>query len=215
MTAQGQRQTIDLFSFGSFLLRSRYFYVLHMGARDCRCLSTHLPAPVALCSPFGCAGVDLSGKQAILKMAAHPSWLSQAVSTAFNLTCNFPGEVCKSHKQNLNAIKCCLQPVNTSYLDEAVLCSNCPEPSRDEKLPSQPTVLCAIHSSNAATTALSFLSNHMYPTGCLDPCTFQGEHEKTVFPCSRASVRLQCPFNQLVLGDLAFQLHSELHVMPL
>lgn len=58
--------------------------------------------PRGLCT--GSEGSDLSGELAVIKMAAHPSQLSQAVSIAFNLTCNFPQEVCKSHKQNPNAI---------------------------------------------------------------------------------------------------------------
>lgn len=48
---------------------------------------------------------DLSRKSAVLNMAGHLSIPLQAVGVPFNLTCNFPGEVYKSHKQNFNVVK--------------------------------------------------------------------------------------------------------------
>lgn len=72
-----------------------------MECSDCQCLPTHCPSPADLCSPFGCAEANFSGELAVLKMAAHPSWLSQSVSVAFNLTCNFPGRLAKATKRIL------------------------------------------------------------------------------------------------------------------
>lgn len=76
----------------------RYFYVCPWGPMIARV------SPPTTQPRWFCAGADLSGELAVVKMAAHPSQLLQAVSIAFNLTCNFPWEVCKSHKQNPNAI---------------------------------------------------------------------------------------------------------------
>lgn len=152
-----------------------------MEANDCQWLPTHHPARVALCSPFGCAGADLSGELAVLKMAAHPSQLSQAVSVAFNLACNFPREVCKSHKQNLNAIKCGLQPVNTSLCTKLCCVSAALNYPEIKKLPNSAYSPMCYRSPHTVVTSICSLSTHMDPNGHSEPCPLQGRREKTVF----------------------------------
>lgn len=58
---------------------------------------------------------DLSRELAVLNMAGHLSIPPQAVRVPFNLTCNFPGEVYKSHKQNFNVVKYLTETVNVSF----------------------------------------------------------------------------------------------------
>lgn len=157
-----------------------------MEANDCQWLPTHHPARVALCSPFGCAGADLSGELAVLKMAAHPSQLSQAVSVAFNLACNFPREVCKSHKQNLNAIKCGLQPVNTSLCTKLCCISAALNYPEIKKLPNSAYSPMCYRSLHTVVTSICSLSTHMHPNGQSEPCALQGRWEKT-FPGAHTS----------------------------
>lgn len=84
-------------------------------------------------------------------MAAHPSLPPHAVSAPFNLTCNFPGEVCKSHKQNFNAVKCHLEPVNISFPNEVVLHPSCLKYLEMEHAPVQFTAFCTVSSTGYFT----------------------------------------------------------------
>lgn len=80
------------------------------------CLSHHvLPRPhVSLLSSWHMRA-DLSKGQPVLNMAGHLSVPPEAVRIPFNLTCNFPGEVYKSHKQNFNIVKYLMETVSISF----------------------------------------------------------------------------------------------------
>lgn len=64
----------------------------------CSFTLTALPRPCVLLLSSQCATADLSRKSAVSNMAGHLSIPPQAVGVPFNLTCNFPGEVYKSHR---------------------------------------------------------------------------------------------------------------------
>lgn len=74
-----------------------------------------LPGPRVLLLSSRYVRADLSRETAVFRMAGHLSIPPQAVRVPFNLTCNFPGEVYKSHKQNFNVVKYLTETVNISF----------------------------------------------------------------------------------------------------
>lgn len=74
-----------------------------------------LPGPPVLLLSSRYVRADLSREMAVFRMAGHLSIPPQAVRVPFNLTCNFPGEVYKSHKQNFNVVKYLTETVNISF----------------------------------------------------------------------------------------------------
>lgn len=100
--------------------------------------------------------------------------------------------------------------MNSSYLNEAVLCSNCPEPSRDEKLPSSAySPLCHSPQFKCCYNSFIFPLKPHVPNWMLRTMHFSRRAWKDCFPMFTCICEAPLPISSTCPGGSCFSVTQQ------